>query len=211
MNPTTLGVLEALPDEMIVEILSKLTVPQLMAVFNTSASLNQRFRPHFEEAIQQAYQEYQNYLMPPVSMEALMIAINKEIEAVSNHLMQVAGFPMGFTKVCLLSPEMTRAMNLDNFYKVGDRAVYTQGMALEWWAIYIRNNNLKQGWMIVPDELMNSLMLPNLQPAQPFYTSRMFAFIRQHVNCDVPIIITPEISTALYRELEELRSFNKRR
>ena len=196
-NITPINTLEQLPREMIIEILSRLSPQELSNVFATSKSLNDRFRPSFQHIIDQAYEEY---MMPPERRDALMNTIEQEIQNVSNHIAGRAGM-----QPCLLSPEMTRAMGLNNFYTINGRAIYDLLLLYKWWDIYIDTNRLiDNNYLIRPDEFMIQL---GLNPNQRLYRSQFDMFLGNHIDCQTPIIITPEIATVLNRERNDLNAY----
>ena len=196
-NITPINTLEQLPNDMVIEILSRLSPRELLNVFETSKSLNDRFRPSLQHIIDQAYEEY---MMPSKSRDALMNTIDQEIYNVSNY---IAGRRR--IKTCLLSPELTRAMGLENFYTINGWTIYGRDLIFEWWDIYINTNvPLYNNNFILPDELMVQLN-PGLNPNQPLHRNQFYFLLKiHHIDCQTPIIITPEIVTALIRERREL-------
>ena len=106
-NITPINTLEQLPRDMVIEILSRLSPRELLNVFETSKTLNDRFRSFFQHIIDPAYEEY---MMPLESRDELMNTIEQEIYYVSKYI--TGRYTV---QPCLLSSEMTRVMGLDNF------------------------------------------------------------------------------------------------
>ena len=194
--------LEILPSDMVVEILNRLTVPELLTVFQTNAALNHRYRRLFEERIK-------DYRLTIEALEAARPAVQQSIERAIASIMSYYLPGTGYLRACLLSPELTRVMGLGNFYKVGDRAIYTSFGLLLWWGIYIRRNGLDILRTIQPDSLIDSLFTltanqTGYQPGVPFPQSDLIRYLTSLIDCNTPIIITPEIVEALYQENYEL-------
>lgn len=190
--------IESLPNEMVVMVLSKLPLKHVLTVFETSFSVNQMFRPYFKNEITQAQRDHNT------TVEALMKNIETEMEGVSRYLETVEPTIL---KPFLLSRQLTKIMGLGNFYVINGQAIYNWATLTLWWTIYARQGNLSREGLIWPDELMNSLFNSN---HQPFIHPVLMTLLREHVDRQTSIDMTPELASALYREQQELSSILKR-
>lgn len=125
-------------------------------------------------------------------------------------------YAVGVDKPCLLSQQLTRAMDLGS----SCRAVYTEHMLQIWWSNYVMKEklifllidddgqNTTQVEGIHPNEFMNSLFGTDSiaqQYDQPFDFLSLLMLIDNHIDHQTPITITSELATSLYREYQELK------
>lgn len=109
--------------------------------------------------------------------------------------MQSSDQLQGFLKPVVISPELTRAMGLEDFYTVDGNAVYSPALLSLWWSNYIRENNLSNGGLITPD----------LKMIQLFYESRPYRFVdlQKHLAGHINKLVNVNQDSQLLNDLTE--------
>lgn len=186
------------PDEVLISFLRYLSLPEVIHVLETNTEIRERLYPYFEEEIKK---ERENYLYPPDSLKTYETKIKRDIEIITHFLHHQEGY----NRLCLLSPQLTKNMNLEHIPSYQGRAIYTPKLMRDWWELYIYTNRLISNGRIKVDNWMSSVL------SLPFNQSLSFRDFSRHLGtqtqCSLSLHPTIEIIYALYQEESNLNEY----
>ena len=201
------NILDVLPDDMIIEVLDRLQPYQLVSAFRTNKRLL-KYKYLYQDKLDE-YKEIKE------DLRDVSASVDKSIKNAITWISSRNLYGRGFNTVCILSPEMTRAMDLTGFYHIVNpdgeiQAIYTLSMLIQWWNLYIISRNLFAAPKLIrPDQLMDNLFstyanVTGYQNGQLFRWIDLSKYLKPHMDCNYEPVITEEIAAGLYKEKKDL-------
>lgn len=200
---------ENLPNDDIINILSRLSPTQLYCVFNLSDSLKRRFSKQFDNYIEN---DYQNFLTYDNRLYTYVTQLWQLLASIDDR------------ETCVLSPKMSKMIRSNNSYFINNRAIYTLELLIWWWQIYISKNKLKYNvpnnitGLIRLNEPMKNLFASNLKALSidsddviPYY--QFIRLLDNSITCDIPLLLSEKSEKQLIKSLhnEEIYLKNLKR
>ena len=182
-------IFEILPDEMIIEVLDKLSLVDMIAILYINREFYTRLYPYLNDKITAI--KYGPYM--------------KIIEREQSGIVELMNFPRNLV---LLNSNLTRVMNLEHLPKKDGLTVYTSHLLYLWWMIYIGSYDLRDGSIVNPDSTIDEVFGQYYAlihyPEYPLRDYKIQRLMYHQIVVDHEIELTAEIASSLYHEKLEL-------
>ncbi len=127
----TLDTLSEMDQSGAIHILDKIPRKELSEVFNRYPDLKAKY-----------YRYYKEYLTSVDQVDRKAEELDAQLRARAIIMYQSPEKYNEYSDVILIDEVLTKAMDLGDFINIGEKAVVTTSIVIEWWKIYVRGQDL---------------------------------------------------------------------